>query len=484
MSQVGTDRIIDLEFSDGLYHLFLEFFAAGNIILTDNEYKIVALLRIVPEEGDQEEIKVGVQYLLEKKQNYGGIPPLTHERLKSALEKTENLLKQDKKGKKKRDHLRRAISLGFPEYPPLLVDHAFNVTGYDSTLTLEQALADSSAMEKLLDVLKEADRVASSLSGSEQTVGYILAEEIGGQPDKPARQMYDDFHPFLPKQLLELPGTKVLEYPTFNKAVDEYFSCVESQKLESRLTEREETARRKLENARKDHERRVGSLQQTQELQVRKAHAIEENLPKVEAAINAVNVLIAQGMDWMEMAKLIEMEQEKQNPVAKLIKLPLKLYENTITLLLSESDAKEDVETDDETDEESESEEEGPSLRKEQAVLSIDVDLALSPWANARQYYGQKKVAAVKEEKTLSASKKALESTQKKVNADLKQGLKQEKPVLRTTRAHFWFEKFLFFISSEGYLVIGYVCPISSAQCLIYIVVRIRNNRSSSTSAT
>ncbi|KAG9726942.1 hypothetical protein KCU96_g20002, partial [Aureobasidium melanogenum] len=49
VSQIGTDRIIDIQFSDGQYHLFLEFYAGGNIVLTDNELNIIGLLRNVDE---------------------------------------------------------------------------------------------------------------------------------------------------------------------------------------------------------------------------------------------------------------------------------------------------------------------------------------------------------------------------------------------------------------------------------------------------
>ena len=87
----------------------------------------------------------------------------------------------------------------------------------------------------------------------------------------------------------------------------------------------------------------------------------------------------------------------------------------------------------------------------------MDIDLGLSPWANATQYYDQKRAAAVKEQKTAQSSSKALKSHEKKVTHDLKRGLKFEKQVLRPARQPFWFEKFLFFISSEGYLVLGYV---------------------------
>ncbi|KAK2791293.1 hypothetical protein FQN52_004970 [Onygenales sp. PD_12] len=474
INQIGTDRIIDIELSDGHFHLLLEFYAGGNIILTDSEYQIIALHRIVPAGTEQEELRVGLKYVLENKQNYGGVAPVGVERLKEALKKAaveaaegtgEGAPTNNKRAKKKQaEALRRAISFGFPEYPPLLLEHAFHVTGFDTSLKPEQVLADEGLIEKLMLALQEAERVDSQLSTAQDTPGYIIAQSETGKPDEPPKMLYQDFHPFSPHQFHNAPNTTILPFPSFNTAVDEYFSSVESQKLSSRLTEREELAKRKLDAAHKDHEKRVGALQQVQELHIRKAQAIEANLYRVEEAMNAVNGLIAQGMDWVEIARLIEMEQGRGNEVARVIKLPLKLYENTVTLLLGEP-GEEGEESDDEDEESSEEDEDenedakakakAKAKSQQQQLLSIDIDLGISPWANARQYYEQKKAAAVKEEKTLKSSKKAIKSTEKKVAADLKQALKQEKPVLRPARTPFWFEKFIHFVSSDGYLVLG-----------------------------
>lgn len=157
------------------------------------------------------------------------------------------------------------------------------------------------------------------------------------------------------------------------------------------------------------------------------------------------------------------MEQGRGNQVAQIIKLPLKLYENTITLLLGEAGDEQDEDELATSDEESESgsesderEEQGRAER-ESKMLSVDIDLGLTPWQNATQYYEHKKAASEKEQRTVQSSTMALKSHEKKVTADLKRNLKQEKQVLRQARTPFWFEKFIFFISSEGYLVLGYV---------------------------
>ncbi|KAI9880026.1 MAG: hypothetical protein M1830_005945 [Pleopsidium flavum] len=485
VSQVGTDRIIEIQFSDGQYRLFLEFYAGGNIVLTDKELNILALLRIVSEGHDQEELRVGLKYSLDNRQNYKGIPPLSVERVKEALQRAidkdqgEPVAPSKKAKQKAGNDLRKALAVSINEYPPTLVEHALRVSEFDSSLRPEEVLRDEALLEGLINALKAAEQIMQDITSSGQSKGYIIAKPLKGNTVvKPPSEgvtddnkqnygnlMYDDFHPFRPRQFQDNADLITLIFEGFNKAVDEFFSSIEAQKLESRVTEREDHAKKKLEAARQDHVKRLGGLQQIQELNVRKAQAIEANLQRVEEAVGAINGLVAQGMDWVEIARLIEMEQSRQNPVAEMIGLPLKLYENTATLLLAETTFEDEIdyegdETDsDVSDSDAENGKDSTKVPKDakptEKRLAVDVDLALSPWSNARQYYEQKKTAAVKEQKTLQSSSKALRNTEKKITADLKKGLKQEKQILRPVRKQLWFEKFVFFISSDGYLVLG-----------------------------
>ena len=463
--------------------LFLEFYAGGNIILTDKDLMIISLLRVVSEE--QEQLRVGLNYSLEDRQNYNGVPALTSERISTGLQKYVDKVDgeipshQKKSKKKPGDALRKALANSLSEFPPMLIDHALRVATFDPNTSVADVLKDYSQREKLVVALGEAQRIVDSLASSARCKGYIIAKPAKKastlvqdvQDSVPndgtatgASLIYEDFHPLRPQQYENNPEITMLEFDGFNKTVDEFFSSIESQKLESRLTEREENAKKKLETARLDHQKRLGGLQQVQELNIRKAQAIEANLQKVQEATAAVNALISQGMDWQEIARLIEMEQERHNVVAEMIKLPLKLNENTATLLLSESTHEDEDDYDgDETgsdvsdsDEDLQASSNGPKVPKPaKNCLAVDIDLALSPWSNARQYYEQKRFAAVKEQKTLQSSEKALKSTEKKIGADLKKGLKQEKEIMRPQRRAMWFEKFVYFISSEGYLVLG-----------------------------
>ncbi|KAL5415928.1 hypothetical protein PMIN06_006892 [Paraphaeosphaeria minitans] len=483
ISQVGTDRIIEFQFSDGLYRLYFEFYAGGNIVLTDGDLKILSLLRNVEEGAEHEQLRTGLQYNLSLRQNYGGIPELTKERVQQALQKAIDRQKEQpaasgKKAKKShKDALRKALAVSITECPPLLVDHALRIVSFDSSLKPEEVLADDGLLEGLLGVLQQARKISEDITSTEQIKGYILAKPNPAAPKEEdpteentlekSKDLYDDFHPFQPAQFKD-SEYKFLEFDGFNKCVDEFFSSIEGQKLESKLHEREVHARKKLDQARKEHQSRIGGLQQTQELNFRKAEAILANIHRVDEAMAAVNGLIGQGMDWGEIARLIEREQEQGNAVAQLIKLPLKLHENTITLLLEEAKEGEGDQQEDEGYETSEVEESSDedalseSTKKATApqtpvrsTLTIDVDLGLTAYKNSSEYFDQKKTAKGKESRTIEASEKAMKAHERKVAEDLKKGLKQEKEVLRPVRRQQWFEKFIYFISSDGYLVLG-----------------------------
>ncbi|KAI4091587.1 MAG: hypothetical protein L6R37_007716 [Teloschistes peruensis] len=486
VAQVGTDRIVELRFSDGQYRLFLEFYAGGNIVLTDHELTVISLLRLVPGSRGQEELRVGLKYGLENRQDQGTATGWTSDRvravLQTALDKnSEDHISQTKRKKKDAgDPLRKALTSSISEFPASLVDRALHETGFETIKPIEDVLGNENLVDGLVNGLREAQNIVRGITHDEHSKGYIVARIKPGQrfslekddssllldgsdPQQEA-VMYEDFQPFRPLQPTAA-DLKIIEFETFNKTVDEFFSSIEGQRLESRLTEREQNAKRKIETARQDYEKRIGGLQQVQQLNVRKAQAIETNSQRVQEVISALNGLIAQGMDWVEIARLIEMEQAKNNVVAAMVKLPLKLYENTITVSLAEETFEDDDEFNGAVTDESVSDSEDDfttsttgKIKGSEAAdkhLTVDIDLSLSPWSNARQYYEQKKTAATKEQKTHQSSAKALKSTEKKINADLKQGLKQEKQVLRPVRRQLWFEKFHCFISSEGYLVLG-----------------------------
>ena len=171
VAQVGTDRVIEIQFSDGLYRLFLEFYAGGNIVLTDAELTILCLLRTVSEGAEHEHYRPGVKYNLELRQNYAGVPELTKERVKDGLQKAiekqevEAQKSTGKKHKKKAgDALRKALAVTTTEFPPILIDHALHVSGYDREAEPEQVISNETLLDKLMAALEEAQRVVQEIT--------------------------------------------------------------------------------------------------------------------------------------------------------------------------------------------------------------------------------------------------------------------------------------------------------------------------------
>ncbi|GJN67552.1 hypothetical protein PLIIFM63780_004995 [Purpureocillium lilacinum] len=476
VAQVGTDRILEFQFSDGQYRLFLEFFASGNIILTDADLNILTIARNVSESDGQEPQRVGLQYNLDNRQNYHGIPPMTKGRVQEALESAVQKASADASSSKKLKgkpggDLRKSLAVSITELPPVLVDHTLQSNNFDTAVKPAEVLANETLLDELVRLLSEARKTVEDITSAPVCTGYIFAkrrEDASGgtaastNNEEPNREglLYEDFHPFVPQKLRNDPSIKVLEFTGYNQTVDEFFSSLEGQKLESRLTEREATAKRKLEAAKRDQEKRLEGLQEVQTMNFRKAAAIEANVERVQEAMDAVNGLLAQGMDWVDIGKLVEREKKKHNPVAEIIMLPLKLAENTITLKISEEEFEEEeeedpFETDDSESEDGEEEQASSKPKASDKSLSVDINLTISPWSNAREYHDQRRSAASKEEKTQQQAARALKNTEQKINEDLKKGLKQEKALLQPIRKQMWFEKFIWFISSDGYLVIG-----------------------------
>lgn len=422
-------------------------------------------------EGEgQEPQRLGLQYSLDRRQNYHGIPALSKERvrnaLQSAVERAAANVPASKKPKGKSGaNLRKSLAVSITELPPAIVDHTLQSNHFDTTLKLEEILENEKLLDELVRLLSEARQIIEEITSAPVCTGYIFARRrengvaSGDAPPSKEDLLYEDFHPFVPKMFKDDPAVEVLEFHGYNQTVDEFFSSLEGQKLETRLSQREAAAKRKLDAARQDQAKRVEGLQEAQTMNLRRAAAIEANVERVQEAMDAVNGLLTQGMDWVDIGKLVEREKKRRNPVADIIILPLKLAENVIALELAEEEPDGDDEDDpfetDDSDSEDGDCEAGPQSRQADKGLVVEIKLNISPWGNAREYYDQKRSAAAKKEKTQMQATRALKSAEQKINEDLKKGLKQEKALLQPIRQQLWFEKFIWFISSDGYLVIG-----------------------------
>ncbi|XP_041351637.1 nuclear export mediator factor Nemf-like [Gigantopelta aegis] len=423
--QLGVDRIVDLQFgsAEAAYHVVLELYDRGNIVLTDYEYTILNILR--PRTDNSQDVRFAVREIY----------PL--DVAKQHEVPTEEKLRQIILSGREGDPLKKMLIPNL-DYGPALLDHCLRGVGFTENVRLGKDFSIPEDMSKLLLAIEEAEKLLEKLQ-SENTRGFIIQKKDKRPITKGDEEQeiitYEEFHPLL---LRQHENKLYAEFDSFDSAVDEFFSKVESQRLDIKTLQQEKAALKKLENVRKDHEKRINELQKEQESDILRGQLIEMNLPLVDEALLRVRSALANQIDWTEIWKLIKEAQLIHDPVACAIK-SVRLDTNHITLLLS--DPYEDGHNEDDED------------YLPLKPMKIDVDLSLSAYANSRKYFDKKKQAAKKEQKTVDASTKAFKSAEKKT----KQTLKDVATIasINKTRKTFWFEKFLWFISSENFLVIG-----------------------------
>lgn len=449
IKQLGIDRIVDIQFGsdEAAYHLIVELYDRGNVILADHEYTILNLLRFRTAEAEDVKIAVRERYPVESAR-----PP---EPLIS-LERLTEILSQAQNG----DQVKRVLNPHLP-YGATLIEHSLIEAGLPGSAKVDTQVDAAQVAPKILEALQIAETYmekTENFSGK----GYIIQKsekKPSLTPGKPSEELltYDEFHPFLFAQHAKSP---YLEFDSFDKAVDEFFSKMESQKIDMKALQQEKHALKKLENVKRDHEQRLEALHQAQEVDRLKGELVEMNLHIVERALQVVRSALANQVDWTEIGIIVKEAQAAGDPVACAIK-ELKLQTNHITMLLknpyiSEEDQEEEEKKDvvEEKGKKNKNKDKGQNkkVQKNKPML-VDVDLGLSAYANAKKYYDFKRSAEKKEHKTIEAADKAMKSAEKKTQQTLKEV--QTVTTIQKARKVYWFEKFLWFISSENYLVIA-----------------------------
>ncbi|XP_051478403.1 ribosome quality control complex subunit NEMF isoform X2 [Apus apus] len=452
VTQLGIDRIVDFQFGsdEAAYHLVIELYDRGNIVLTDHEYIILNILRFRTDGADDVRFAVRERYPVDSAKAPAPLP---------TLERLTEMIANAPKG----EQLKRALNPHLP-YGATLIEHCLIEAGFSGYVKVDQQMESKENVEKVLMALEKAEEYMT-LTDNFSGKGYIIQKrekKPSLEPDKPAEDIYtyEEFHPFLFSQHSECP---YLEFDSFNKAADEFYSKLEGQKIDLKALQQEKQALKKLENVRRDHEHRLEALQQAQEADKIKGELIEMNLEVVDRAIQVVRSALANQIDWTEIGAIVKEAQAQGDPVASAIK-ELKLQTNHITMLLRNPYVLSEEEEDEEDGLEKEEMEEPKGKKKKNKNKElkkpqknkpslVDVDLSLSAYANAKKYYDHKRHAARKTQKTVEAAEKAFKSAEKKTKQTLREV--QTVTTIQKARKVYWFEKFLWFISSENYLVIA-----------------------------
>ena len=418
LTQIGVDRVIDLQFGSGeaAYHVILELYDRGNIVLTDHEMTILNILR-PHTEGEKVRFAAKEKYPMNR----------AHTDMMPSMEEIQRHIQNAKP----EETLKKVLN-PLLEFGSALIDHVLLKYGFSLGCKSGKDFNVAECMPKLILALECANEMMESAKKNVSKGYNIQKKETKPTTDGTEEFIYTniEFHPFLFEQHKDCPHK---EFSSFDIAVDEYFSKMEGQKLDLKALQQERDALKKLENVRKDHDKRLVTLEKTQELDKQKAELISRNQVLVDNAILAIQSAVANQMAWPDIKILLKEAESRGDPVASAIK-QLKLEINHVSLLLHDPYQDSDNE---------------PELKP----MLIDIDLAHTAFGNARRYYNQKRSAAKKQQKTIESHDKALKSAEKKT----KQTLKEVKAIhsINKLRKIYWFEKFYWFITSENYLVIG-----------------------------
>ena len=242
-------------------------------------------------------------------------------------------------------------------------------------------------------------------------------------------EVYSEYLPFLLAQHrlgdYSPSQCQMVEFPSLDAAMDEFYSRQEEQREEVRLLKEKAAALHKVERVKQSHAAQLSSLTKDQEENRRKAELIEVNTAAVDAAIASINAELARGTDWKEIQRIVKEQKQLRNPIALLVSA-LKLDENTVTLSLSPDLAHLH-----------------PSFSyatatPEQRPVKVDIDLSLSAFTNASTYYSLKKAKVAKHAKTSEASAMAIKAAVRKTEQALKEV--DVRARIQKIRKIFWWE--------------------------------------------
>jgi len=410
-------------------------YSGGNIILTDEKYEILALLRT---HKFEENVLTAVKevYPIEhattavsEAQGGGAItaqssPADLVDFVKAMVAEAEAGARAEEQsggGSSKAKALKKLTlklvlqkgGSGLAQYGADLIHHVCLHAKLqpDRKMSTAAMLSEEEAAS-LLASYPEADACYEALNAPDQE-GRILTGPMVKFPDGSERPRYDDV---VPLALLQHEGLPHETSGSFDEAVDKYFARFEEQKLANAADHAEASIKQRVEKIRADQQKRLEELEAAEALAMRRAVVLEQRASEVDQVIAVLKSAVASGVGWVELADYVTQQQDLGNPIALMVHR-LKLETSQVVVLLEDDEAPESA-----------------------PALAVDVTLEKSAYSNARDLFAAMKVAAAKKDKTALAAARVVGVAEKQsVDALQKHYQKRQ---LKSTRKVYWFEKF------------------------------------------
>lgn len=489
MRQLGFDRVLDMTFGHGeqAFHLIVEFYARGNVVLTDHEYIVKSSWRQFKSD-DAYAVRLNEKYPVDEYEKVDGflLPGLSwifasgdRDRFLATISETlvqektalVESISQSLKNKERKEKqmcidtdtilLEDLIAKLCPVAHKALVEHVMEELGiatdtrinmtdgsdrHDSIISILQRLIrvwytlstpeqkqllcpaatdDSPSLDEPLTTTTSAASEGDAARGSIK--GYILESSPG---------VYEDFSP------IPLSRKAYREMPTFHECVDQYFSSVEVGKAEKAKTEKLTEIESKIEKIRTDQFERVERLKAERDLCEKQAVCVEYHISFVARALEMMQRLVQSGSDWSLIEKLVKEQRRNNHPVCAYVQ-SMQLKEGKFTLLLQDPMYGHN-------DEEKEITEDAP-------LIPVQLTIVDSAFQNIKNLHDAKKQSQAKFLKTEAAAHRVITQAEQAA-AKLKKTKElstEIRPQIRKIRKTFWFERFYWFVTSDGYLVLG-----------------------------
>lgn len=470
--QLQHDRTIDFCFgargTESCFHIIVELFSKGNIILTDHAYTILMLLRT----HKDDDVKIAVhqtypvteavdaasnnevvlhEWTTDKESGALEMAATSsryaEETVKKEVEHRTEVLKQEwlmvyhRNGG---DETLKSTLSGVRHFGPAVAEHVLARSKVSPYIKKKD---NTKAPEELFELLLPELLTAWDFSRVQlPTGGYLIASTKPSRRKNAAAEnvvedaqtnsqqsseevQYTDFSPLILAQYDDASVTTLTKHMnSFGDVCDAFFLPTEADKIDLHNEKKKTTVLSKREKFERDHQRRISALERQQELNVTLGQTLLANADCVDEAIHLINGALATGIQWTALKELVKMRHDEGHPVAYIIH-KLLLEKNAITVLLEQELY------DDENDE-------------DVAPLEVEVSLSKSAHANATDYFTKKKANQVKLEKTLASTEKAAAGAARKGErqAAKKSTLKQ----LVVERKRGWWEKYNWFRTSTG----------------------------------
>ena len=409
---LGADRIVDFTFgapdavgdATGCYHVILELYAKGNLILTDAAYTILALLRVY-EAGDAVRAAVREVYPHPAPPPAGGAwlstAAVTRESVRGVLDAAGAVAVTGKA--KARCALRVLLasrSTGLDRAGPVLAEHALCAAGVDPDMLclkgwvpLTDAEVDAivAACQGLPAVMAACDEegvrgfcieapgglvppaAAAAAPTGAMAAAAATADADGGAPLAAAGGGGGGFVDFTPVLLAQHRGARVAEFASFSEAVDAYYGVVDAARAVAAAAGAGEDAAAgavaaaaaalggaggapdagapvgkgsgggnagRLARLIAGQNAKLAGLAAAAEAARARAARLTSLAPAADAALGVLRAAVAHGVDWGDLAALVARDTAAGNPIAALI-AALALENGRATLRLPALDSAE-----------------------------------------------------------------------------------------------------------------------------------------------